>query len=58
VRDAALLELLATVCGDVDGLLAAVLWRLVSLVAELAICGILEVGHRIAVTHSRSKLRS
>lgn len=57
VRDAALLELLATVCGDVDGLLAAVLWRLVSLVAELAMCGILEVGHRIAIRQARSNLR-
>jgi glycosyltransferase 2 family protein len=57
VRDALLFELLSTVCGKADALVAAVLWRLVSLVAELAICGILEVWHRAAIRHARSKLR-
>lgn len=46
VRDALLFELLSTVCGEADALMAAVLWRLVSLLAELVICGILEVVHR------------
>jgi hypothetical protein len=46
VRDALLFELLSTVCGDADALVAAILWRLVSLLAELIICGILEVGKR------------
>jgi uncharacterized membrane protein YbhN (UPF0104 family) len=46
VRDALLFELLSTVCGEADALVAAILWRLVSLLAELVICGILEVVHR------------
>jgi uncharacterized membrane protein YbhN (UPF0104 family) len=46
VRDALLFELLSTVCGEADALVAAVLWRLVSLLAELIICGILEVAKR------------
>ena len=46
VRDALLFELLSTVCGEADALVAAVLWRLVSLLAELIICGILEVANR------------
>lgn len=47
VRDALLFELLSTVCGEADALVAAVLWRLVSLLAELVICGILEVVMRV-----------
>jgi uncharacterized membrane protein YbhN (UPF0104 family) len=47
VRDALLFELLSTACGEADALVAAILWRLVSLVAELAICGILEVAKRV-----------
>ncbi|MEX2093526.1 MAG: lysylphosphatidylglycerol synthase transmembrane domain-containing protein [Pirellulales bacterium] len=47
VRDALLFELLSTVCGEADALVAAVLWRLVSLLAELIICGILEVAKRV-----------
>jgi uncharacterized membrane protein YbhN (UPF0104 family) len=46
VRDALLFELLSTVCGEADALVATVLWRLVSLLAELIICGILEVANR------------
>lgn len=57
VRDALLFELLSNVCGDADSLVAAVLWRLVSLVAELGICGILEVANRFAMWNARSKLR-
>lgn len=57
VRDALLFELLSTVCGEADSLVAAVLWRLVSLLAELGICGILEVVNLIAVRGARSKLR-
>ncbi|MGD9633294.1 MAG: YbhN family protein [Pirellulales bacterium] len=49
VRDALLFELLSNVCGEADALVAAVLWRLVSLVAELGMCGILEVVSRCAV---------
>jgi glycosyltransferase 2 family protein len=48
VRDALLFELLSKSCGEADALVAAVLWRLVSLLAELAICGILEIAKRAA----------
>jgi len=48
VRDALLFELLSTVCGEADALVAAILWRLVSLLAELIICGILEVVKRVS----------
>ena len=48
VRDALLFELLSKSCGEADALVAAILWRLVSLLAELAICGILEVAKRAA----------
>jgi uncharacterized membrane protein YbhN (UPF0104 family) len=41
VRDAALLQLLAPLCGDANALVAAVLLRLVWLVTEVAVCGIL-----------------
>jgi uncharacterized membrane protein YbhN (UPF0104 family) len=44
VRDAILLQLLASRCGDADALLAAVLLRLVWLVSEIGICAILYVG--------------
>jgi uncharacterized membrane protein YbhN (UPF0104 family) len=47
VRDLLILELLTSVCGEADALVAAVLWRLVSLLAELTICGILELGRRV-----------
>ncbi len=47
VRDALLFELLSKSCGEADALVAAILWRLVSLLAELVICGILEVVWRI-----------
>jgi uncharacterized membrane protein YbhN (UPF0104 family) len=60
VRDALLFELLSTVCGEADALVGAVLWRLVSLLAELAICGILEIVRRTAVwdpTRLRNKFR-
>lgn len=57
VRDALLFELLSTVCGEADALVAAILWRLVSILAELVICGILEVGHRLSKSNaSRSRL--
>jgi uncharacterized membrane protein YbhN (UPF0104 family) len=46
VRDALLLELLSPVCGPANALLATVLLRLVWLVSELGICGILELGKR------------
>jgi len=49
VRDALLFELLSNACGEADALVAAILWRLVSLLAELAICGILEVAKRVAL---------
>jgi len=57
VRDALLFELLSTVCSEADSLVAAVLWRLVSLLAELGICGILEVAYRIALSNSRRERR-
>lgn len=56
VRDALLFELLSTVCGEADALVAAVLWRLVSLLAELGFCGILEVIYKVVVP-VRSQLR-
>lgn len=54
VRDALLFELLSTVCGEADALVAAVLWRLVSLVAEVVFCGILEVARRFTKFGSES----
>jgi uncharacterized membrane protein YbhN (UPF0104 family) len=53
VRDALLFELLSTVCSEADALVAAVLWRLVSLLAEVGICGILEVAYRM---HLRTRV--
>lgn len=44
VRDAALMQLLAPVCGDANALVAAVLMRLVWLVSEIVVYGILYVG--------------
>jgi hypothetical protein len=46
VRDALLLELLSPACGPANALLAAALLRLVWLVSELGICGILELVRR------------
>jgi glycosyltransferase 2 family protein len=46
VRDALLLELLSPSCGPASALLATVLLRLVWLVSELVICGILEARKR------------
>jgi uncharacterized membrane protein YbhN (UPF0104 family) len=43
VRDAALMQLLAPICGDANALVAAVLMRLVWLVSEVVACGILYV---------------
>jgi glycosyltransferase 2 family protein len=44
VRDALLMQLLVPVCGDANALVAAVLMRLVWLVSEVVVCGILYVG--------------
>ena len=44
VRDALLMQVLASECGQANALVAALLLRLVWLVSELAICGILYVG--------------
>lgn len=52
VRDALLFELLSTVCSEADALVAAVLWRLVSLLAEVGVCGILEIAYRM---HCRTR---
>ena len=46
VRDALLLELLSPTCGSANALIASVLLRLVWLVSELTICGILELVKR------------
>ncbi len=54
VRDAILLELLATRCGDADALVAAVLLRLLWLVSEVGICAILYVGARGKGQESRA----
>jgi uncharacterized membrane protein YbhN (UPF0104 family) len=43
VRDAALMQLLAPICGDANALVAAILMRLVWLVSEVVACGILYV---------------
>jgi hypothetical protein len=44
VRDALLLQLLSPACGEANALFAALLLRVVWLVSELAICGILYSG--------------
>lgn len=41
VRDALLLQLLAPTCGEANALVAAVLLRIIWLLSELAVCGIL-----------------
>jgi glycosyltransferase 2 family protein len=46
VRDALLMQLLVPVCGKANSLVAAVLLRLVWLVTEVAVCGILYVVAR------------
>ncbi len=46
VRDAILMQLLVPVCGEANSLVAAVLLRLVWLVTEVAVCGILYVVAR------------
>lgn len=44
VRDALLMQLLIPVCGEANALVVAVLMRLVWLVSELFVCGILYIG--------------
>ena len=44
VRDALMKQLVVPVCGDANALIAAVLMRLVWLVSEVVVCGILYVG--------------
>lgn len=44
VRDALLMQVLAPACGQANALVVALLLRLVWLVSELAICGILYIG--------------
>jgi len=44
VRDALLLELLTPTCGEASALVAAVLLRLVWLVSEILVCGIMVIG--------------
>jgi uncharacterized membrane protein YbhN (UPF0104 family) len=46
VRDLLLMQLLAPVCGEPNALVAAALWRLVSVLSELIICVILEIAKR------------
>jgi uncharacterized membrane protein YbhN (UPF0104 family) len=46
VRDAMLMQLLAPLCGKANALVAAVLLRLVWLVTELVVCGILYLSAR------------
>lgn len=54
VRDAVLMQLLAPTCGDVDALVATILLRLVWLVTEVVVCGILYVAARCATMESPS----
>jgi uncharacterized membrane protein YbhN (UPF0104 family) len=44
VRDALLMQLVVPVCGDANALIAALIMRLVWLVSEVIVCGILYVG--------------
>lgn len=44
VRDGLLIKLLVPACGDVNAIVVAVLVRVVWLVSELAVCGILYIG--------------
>jgi uncharacterized membrane protein YbhN (UPF0104 family) len=46
VRDALLMQLLAPKCGEANALIAAILLRLVWLVTEVSVCGILYVAAR------------
>jgi hypothetical protein len=55
VRDALLMQLLVPVCGKANSLVAAVLLRLVWLVTEVAVCGILYVAARIRERGARSR---
>jgi hypothetical protein len=47
VRDLLLVELLAPACGEAKALIAAVLIRLIWLLSELTICGILKVAQKL-----------
>jgi hypothetical protein len=49
VRDVLLVELLAPACGAAQALVAAVLIRLIWLLSELAICGILKIVQRVRI---------
>ncbi len=49
VRDALLMQLLTPVCGEANALVAAVLMRLVWLMSELAVCGILYVAVQMKI---------
>ncbi len=44
VRDGLLIKILVPACGDVNAIVVAVLLRVVWLVSELAVCGILYIG--------------
>jgi len=44
VRDALLMQLLVPACGEANALVVAVLMRLVWLVSEVVVCGILYIG--------------
>jgi glycosyltransferase 2 family protein len=46
VRDALLMQLLAPVCGEANALVASLLLRLVWLLTEVVVCGILYIGAR------------
>jgi hypothetical protein len=46
VRDLLLVQLLAPICGEPNALIAAAMWRLVSVLSEFVICVILEVMKR------------
>ena len=49
VRDGLLMQLLIPLCGDANALIAAVMMRLVWLVSELSVCGILYIGARLRI---------
>jgi uncharacterized membrane protein YbhN (UPF0104 family) len=55
VRDALLMQLLVPVCGKANSLVAAVILRLVWLVTEIAVCGILYVGAKEQGAESREQ---
>ena len=54
VRDALLMQVLAPACGQANALVAALLLRLVWLVSELAICGILYTGAKCREHRAKS----